>query len=126
MLALTDLRYQTDEFSDLYSKLKSYLDSYRQALDDIEQCCLTVLASQQAHLTSLLQQVLAQKKHIATVAVQLAKLPEFWQQTIIERQIINTRFENLPKELRSLASEPVLLLSHQLIEMFDQAPSLDK
>lgn len=126
LLALTDLRHQSDEFSDLYSKLKSYLDSYRQALDDIEQCCLTVPSSQQAHLTSLLQQVLAQKKHIATVAVQLAKLPEFWQQTVIERQIINTRFENLPEELRNLASESVLLLSHQLIEMFDQAPSIDK
>lgn len=65
LLALTDLRYPGDEFSDLYSKLKRYLDLYRQALDEIEQCCLTVPSSQQVHLTSLLEQVLVQKEHIA-------------------------------------------------------------
>ncbi|MFS1537767.1 MAG: type III secretion system effector BopA family protein [Candidatus Phlomobacter fragariae] len=126
LLALTDIRHQGDEFSNLYSKLKNYLDCYQQALDDIEQCCLTVPVSQQVYLTSLLEQVLAQKKHIAAVAVQLAILPKFWQQTIIERQIINARFENLPEELRNLTSESVLLLSHQLIEMFDQAGSIDE
>lgn len=125
LLALTDLRHQGDEFTDLYSKLKRYLDFYQQALDDIEQCCLTIPSSQQVHLTALLEQVLAQKEHIAAVAGQLAMLPEFWQQTVIERQIINARFANLPEELRNLASESVLLLSHQLIKMFDQAPSLN-
>lgn len=125
LLALTDLRYPGDEFSDLYSKLKRYLDLYRQALDEIEQCCLTVPSSQQVHLTSLLEQVLVQKEHIAAVAGQLAMLPEFWQQTVIERQIINARFVSLPDELRNSASESVLLLSHQLIEMFDQVPSVN-
>ncbi|HGJ5866314.1 MAG TPA: type III secretion system effector BopA family protein [Arsenophonus nasoniae] len=125
LLALTDLRYQGDEFSDLYSQLKSYLDFYQQALDDIEQCCLTVPSSQQVHLTSLLEQVLVQKEHIAAVAGQLAMLPEFWQQTVIERQIINARFVSLPEELRNVASESVLLLSHQLIEMFDQVSSIN-
>ena len=124
LLTLNDVRNQGDEFSDLYSKLKSYLESYQQALVDIEQCCLTVPSTQHVHLTSFLQHVLEQKKHIATIAMQLAILPEFWQQTVIERQIINARFENLPAELKNLASESVLLLSHQLIEMFDQALSI--